>query len=108
MGSPIDIPNASQCRVNHGIKKRIRDMELQKKANELWSEYGKNYSRKELNILARAAGIQYFLKYKKHELALKLGIDLPKKKIAGPKKRIFGNGKDEVLQKVSPAHRREI
>ena len=52
-------------------------MEIKKKANELWSEYGKNYSRKELDILAKAARIQYFFKYKKHELALKLGIDLP-------------------------------
>ena len=49
-------------------------MELQKKAKELWVKHGKNYS-KELNILARAAGIQYFLKYKKHELALKLGVE---------------------------------
>ena len=81
-------------------------MELQKKANELWSEYGKNYSRKELNILARAAGI--FLKIQKARTCVKIRYRLTQKKIAGPKKRTFGNGKDEVLQKVSPAHRREI
>ena len=37
-------------------------MEVQKKAKELWSEHGKNYSREELNILAKAAGIQYIFK----------------------------------------------
>ena len=36
-----------------------------------------NYSRKDLNVMARAAGIKYFCKYKKHELAKMLGIDLP-------------------------------
>ena len=54
------------------LKIRIRHMEVQKKAKKLWSEHGKNYSREELNILAKAAGIQYIFKYKKHELALKL------------------------------------
>ena len=44
-------------------------MELQKKAKELWAEHGKNYSRKGLDILAKAAGIQYFSKYRKEELA---------------------------------------
>ena len=77
MSSPIGISNAKQCRVNHGLKKHIRDMELQKKAKKLWAKHGKNYSRKELDILAKAARIQYFFKYKKHELALKLSIDLP-------------------------------
>ena len=33
--SPIDILNAKQCRVNHGLKKRIRDMELQKKSKRI-------------------------------------------------------------------------
>ena len=65
MSSPINIPNAEQCRVNHRLKRRIRDMELQKTAKELWFEYEKNYSRKELNILAKAAGIQYFFTCKK-------------------------------------------
>ena len=43
-------------------------MELQKKGNELWSEYGKNYSMAELNILAKTAGIQYFLHTKSTDL----------------------------------------
>ena len=41
MSSPIDIPN--------GLKIRIRHMEVQKKAKELWSKHGKNYSREELS-----------------------------------------------------------
>ena len=81
---------------------------FKKKANELWSEYGKNYSRKELNILARAARIQYFFKYRRHELALKLGIDLPKKNRELQKANFQKRQNNEVLQKVPPAHRREI
>ena len=38
------------------------------------TEHGKNYSREELNILAKAAGIPYYYTYKKHELTLKLGV----------------------------------
>ena len=71
MSSPIGIPNAKQCCVNHRLpplKNRIRHMEIKKKANELWSEYGKNYSRKELDILAKAARIQYFLSTKSTNL----------------------------------------
>ena len=37
---------------------------------------GNNYTRKKMNILAKAAGIKYFGKFSKHELALKLGIEL--------------------------------
>ena len=59
------------------VEKRICGIELQKKANGLWAEHGKNYSKKELIMLAKAAGIKYFSKYKKEELALKLGINLP-------------------------------
>ena len=39
MSSPFDIPNAEQYRVNHGLKSRIRHMEVKKKARELWSAY---------------------------------------------------------------------
>ena len=68
MSSPIDIPNAEQCRINHGLKRRIHYMEIQKKAKELWSEYGKNYSREELNILAKAAEFNIFLHTKSTNL----------------------------------------
>ena len=71
MSSSTGIPNSDQYR---GLKSRIRCMEVQKKAKELWSEHGKNYSGEELNILAKAARIPYYSKYKKHELALKLGV----------------------------------
>ena len=63
--------------MNSQINKKIREIELRKKANELWAENGKNYSKKELIILAKAAGIKYFSKFKKYELASKLGINLP-------------------------------
>ena len=56
------------------MKSRIRHMEVPKKAKKLWSEHSKNYSREELDILAKAAGIPYISTYKKHELALKLGV----------------------------------
>ena len=39
MSSPIGIPNAGQCRVNHGpLKNRIRHMKVQKKQRN----YGPN------------------------------------------------------------------
>ena len=57
-----------------GFKSRVRYMEVQKRAKELWSLQGKNYSREELNILARAARVPNYYNYKKHELALKLGL----------------------------------
>ena len=63
--------------MNKQIKKIIRETELRQKASELWLENGKNYSKKELIILAKAAGIKYFSKFKKYELASKLGINLP-------------------------------
>ena len=64
----------NEHRIPNGLKIRIRHIENKKKAKKLWSEPGKNFSREELNILAKAAGIQYYSKYKKHELALKLGV----------------------------------
>ena len=53
-------------------------METQKRANELQLKEDNNYTRKELNIMAKAAGIKYFGTFNKHELALKLGIEPPK------------------------------
>ena len=55
-------------------------MEIQKKAIELRKEKGRNYTRKELNIIAKAAGIKYFCRFNKHDLAEKLGIQLTEKK----------------------------
>ena len=46
-------------------------MEIQKKAIELRKEKGRNYTRKELNIIAKAAGIKYFCRFNKHDLAEK-------------------------------------
>ena len=43
-------------------------MKTSKKANELWAENGKNYSKKELIILAKAAEIKYFSKFKNTSL----------------------------------------
>ena len=40
--------------ISQSLRRRIRDMEVQKKAKALWSEHDKNYSREELNILAKA------------------------------------------------------
>ena len=42
------------------LKRRIRHIKIQKKAKELWSEHGKNYTKNELIILAKASGIQYY------------------------------------------------
>ena len=53
-------------------------METQKRANELRLKEDNNYTRKELNIMAKAEGIKYFGTFNKHELALKLGIEPPK------------------------------
>lgn len=53
-------------------------MEAQKKAVELRKEKGKNYTKKELGIMAKAAGILYFYRLNKHDLAGKLGIELPR------------------------------
>ena len=60
--------------ISKSLRRRIRHMEVQKKAKALWSGEGKNCSREELNILAKAARVPYYYTYKKHELALKLGI----------------------------------
>ena len=60
------------------MNNRINQIEIQKKASELRSKEGKDYARKELEILAKAAGIKYFGTFNKHKLALKLGIDPPK------------------------------
>ena len=59
--------------MNQSLRRRISHIEAQKKAKAL-SEKEKNYSKKELNILAKAAGIPYYCTYKKHELSLKLGV----------------------------------
>ena len=65
--------------MNSKLKNRIKHLELQKKAGELRLKGDKNYTRDELIILAKVAGIHYFGGLKKHELALKLGVELPKK-----------------------------
>ena len=60
--------------ISQQLRRQIRHIEVQKKAKALWSEHGKNYSREEFNILAKAARIPYYYTYKKHELALRLSI----------------------------------
>ena len=52
---------------------RIKHMEIQK-------ETGRNYTRKELDIMAKAAGIKYFYAFTNHGLAEKLGIKLTGKR----------------------------
>ena len=64
--------------MNKLLERRIRNIEIQRKASELRKEKGKNYTRKELDIMAKAAGIRYFCKFNKHDLAEKLGIKLPR------------------------------
>ena len=61
------------------LRGRIKHMELQKKASGLRLREDKNYTRDELVLLAKVAGIQYIEKINKRCLALKLGIELPKK-----------------------------
>ena len=63
--------------MNKLLERLIRDIEIRKKANELRKEKGRNYTRKELNIMAKADGIRYFYKPNKHDLAKKLGIQFP-------------------------------
>ena len=65
---------------NKQMNNRIKHMEIQKQAVELQKETGRKYTRKELNIIAKAAGIKYFCKFTKHGLAEKLGIQLTEKK----------------------------
>lgn len=58
---PIEIPNAKQCRVNHGLVAAIplnKQIELQRKVSEK-----KDYSKKELDTIAKASGIKYHYKY---------------------------------------------
>ena len=43
--------------MNSELRNRIKHMELQKKASELRLREGKNYTRDELIILAKVAGI---------------------------------------------------
>ena len=65
--------------MNSKLRNRIKHMELQKKASGLHLREDKNYTKDELVILARVAGIQYIEKINKRCLALKLGIELPTK-----------------------------
>ena len=58
------------------MNNRIKHMEIQKQAAELRKETGRNYTRKELDIMAKAAGIKYFYTFTKHGLAEKLGVQL--------------------------------
>ena len=51
-------------------------MELQKEASRLHLREDKNYTRGELVILAKVAGIQYIEKFNKRCLAFKLGVGL--------------------------------
>ena len=60
------------------MNNRINHMEIQKQAAELRKENGRDYTRKELNILAKASGIKYFGKFNKHDLASKIGVNPPK------------------------------
>ena len=65
--------------MNSKLKNRIKHLELQKKASELRLREDKNYTRNELIILAKVAGIHNLEKANKRCLALVLGIELPKK-----------------------------
>ena len=65
--------------MNNQLKRRIRDIELQRKVCELKRENRQNYTKTELNMMAKVTGIRYFVKIKKYELARKLGIDLEPK-----------------------------
>ena len=65
--------------MNTKLKNRIKHLELQKKASGLRLREDKNYTRDELIILAKVAGIHYLEKANKRCLALILGIELPKK-----------------------------
>ena len=58
------------------MNNRIKHMEIQKQAVKLRLKEDNNYTRKELNIMAKAAGIKYFGEFSKQELAGKLGIEL--------------------------------
>ena len=64
--------------MNKQIEKMVLDIDIRKKASELKREKRKNYTRKELDIMAKASGIKYFCRLSKHDLAERLGIDLPR------------------------------
>ena len=67
--------------MNKQVEKRIFNIELQRKVNDIKREK-QNYSRTELNMMAKVNGIKNYRKYNKIELAEKLGIELP-----GPKSK---------------------
>ena len=67
--------------MNKQVEKRIFNIELQRKVNDIKREK-QNYSRTELNMMAKVNGIKNYRKYNKIELAEKLGIKLP-----GPKSK---------------------
>ena len=56
------------------MNSRIKHIEAQKQAAELRKETGRKYTRKELDIIAKAEGIKYFYTFTKHGLAGKLGL----------------------------------
>ena len=62
------------------MNSRIKHIEAQKQAIGLGEETGRKYTRKELDIIAKAEGIKYFYTFTKHGLAEKLGIQLDEKK----------------------------
>ena len=62
--------------MNSQLKQQLRFLAIQKKAIELRNENRKDYTKTELNIMARAAGIRYFYDLRKYELARELGIEL--------------------------------
>ena len=53
------------------MNSRIKHMENQKQAAELRKKIGQKYTRKELDIIAKAEGIKYFYTFTKHGLAEK-------------------------------------
>ena len=65
--------------MNNQLKKRINNLEAQKKTNELRKENKKNYTKTELNMMAKVDGIRCFSKIRKYELARKHGIGLEPK-----------------------------
>ena len=56
------------------MNNRIRLIEVKKEASRLQSRENKKYTRKELETLAKAAGIMYYYTFKKDVLAEKLGL----------------------------------
>lgn len=60
-------------------KRMLQDIELRRKAKELLQEHRRNYTKTELNIIAKADGVKNFMKIKKYDLAEILGIELETK-----------------------------